>query len=170
MKYLQIIIVSLLFISCGNNDSSINNSPSIITQKDCGTFDLTVTNDSTGDYYYITDVRIIPIDKEAADNKTNYFHCKTLENKIAFEVRTKYIRLDSTEIKNIPNVKSDPIVGEVINPIIYSNASLKLDKDIFYKNEVVASNTNILNVAEIKSGEFYFPFLGSHGRTVTEQF
>ncbi|MBI5729686.1 MAG: hypothetical protein HY963_00975 [Ignavibacteriales bacterium] len=162
MKYWTCLLL-IIFISCADR-SSINivenekkDSLASNSSRDCGNYNLTLSDGSEGDYYYITDVIIIPLDREIIGNTTNDFHCKTLRNRISFEVRTKYKRYGRSEIINIPNIKSDVSVGEIINPIKFTNASIKLNTDINCNGILIPANKNILEVFSQGGPISYFP-------------
>jgi len=167
-QFLAIVTLTILItLSCldrsSNNlvENEDKDSLDNIRLRDCGNYNLTLSDGSEGDFYYITDVIIIPFDREIIGSTTNDFHCKTLRNRLSFEVRTKYKRYGQSEIKNIPNIKSDVRVGEIINPIKFSNASVKLNADIYYNGILIPANKNILEVFPKGGPIKYFPLIVS---------
>ena len=129
---------------------------------DCGNFEIFRPQEDVGNYYYINGVRVFPLDRKTENGITHIFYCKTLRYQIGFFINTEYRRLRYDELKDIPGIKTDPIIGDtipgkIVNPIKYEHASIQFDKDIYYRGALIPAHTNLLQQVPISVPTFYFP-------------
>lgn len=155
--FLFLAIASLL--SC-HDDGVIEEED--ITAVDCGNFELFRPQETAGNYYYIKGVRLFPLDRRTENGITEVFYCKTLRYQFGFCVNTEYKRLRYEELKDIPGILTDPIVGDtilgkIVNPIKYEHASMQFDRDIYYRGTLIPAYTNLLGRVPISVPTFYFP-------------
>jgi hypothetical protein len=157
IKLSALLAVVAAVVSC--NDRGVPTGTALTPPTDCGIFELFRPADTVGDYYYITGVRVFPLDKLSHDGITDFFFCRTLRGQIAFSIQTEYRRLRQNELSAFPGIRSDPIVGDIVNPIKWTNASLRVDRDIGYRGQIIPAGANILDRVPIKVPSFYFPLV-----------
>lgn len=155
----QLTLTTLLLIASAFSckDAGVPIELSEIIDTECGSYELFKPENNQGEYYYITGVRVFPLDRRVLNGISGVYYCKTLTGQLAFSAQTEYRRLTSEQLKTIPNLTSDPIPGQVVNPIKFGIATMQFNRDISFREETIPAGTNLVGRIPIKSGSFYFP-------------
>jgi hypothetical protein len=139
-----IFIISILVIGAlAGCDSTANNSSNMI--------EVPVER--------INGVNVKPLDREG----NNYFYTDTLKNQVVFSV---YIESETVGIAQVPDITNigDMSPGKVKNPTHAAYASLSMNRIIFYKNEKIEPDTNLIHhssafpVEDLSFNTSLFPF------------
>lgn len=154
------LVIIAGFVANGCQHGIVENASTV---QNCGATDLEyfVPSDRVGEYYYITGVRLLPLDKEQIGNITHYYRSDTLRNQVAFEVQTEYKLIDSLELRQFPDsaVVGDPLPGVVVNPIIWNDPVLRFNKAIRFRGQTILAFENILNYDDREGLDLVFPYM-----------
>lgn len=147
--YLLMSLVVLL--NCQENTVEFQKTIEACCQ---GEFALFTPSDTTGALAYITGVQLLPLDRDGA----NIFHTCHLKSQVVFWVQAEYKMVDSAEVQNLIGERRDPNPGEVVNPLPWQQTPFfALDRDIYYKNQVIRANENILEQIDFLQEGLLFP-------------
>lgn len=158
-KYLTVFLFLALFnvLSCQKNSESVNP----IEESPCGSTELHLftPSDTVGSMFYLTGVRLLPLDIEQRGDATYLYHRAVLRHTVRWWVQLEYKMVDSSEISAFSKPDKDPPIPPTVNPIRFnlSLCTLRFNRDIRYRTRTIPAGTNLLADLSVADTSLYFP-------------